>query len=185
MIDFFVAFFKKTFNFLKNSLEEEVWTPCDIPYIYIHFVAYLCDYQGQSNEKDIDFAKSNRLTNYLNETNNLEEDFKDNEGVNDHSNSIASPFSLRKDVSFSKETKDLKNKTGNNSIRIMKNELYIDENKFMVGNSTLNLIKSLYDFLLFIQLSPVNSTEIVAKIFELIKVKKTLKNIMINLISLK
>ena len=160
-------------NSLKSSLEDEIWAPCDIPYIYLHFIANLCDFQVINSEKDslgLDLSKSNRLSNYFNETNNFDEDQKENE-QSDFINNVGSPFSLRKDVSFTKEAKELKNKIGNNSIRIMKNELYIDENKFMVGDSALNLIKSLYDLLLFLQLSPMNSNEIVAKIFELIKVK--------------
>ncbi len=175
-IVFFAAFFKKTLNSLKFSLEDEIWAPCDIPYIYQHFIANLCDFQGLNCEKDslgLDLAKSNRLTNYFNETNNFDEDQKENEQI-DFNNNGSSPFSLRKDVSFTKEANELKKTNGSNLIRIMKNELYIDENKFMVGDSTLNLIKSLYDLLLFLQLSPINSNEIVAKIFEIIKVYKNL-----------
>ena len=159
------AFYKKTFNTLRNSLENENWTPCDVPYIFIHFIAFVCDFQYQSTEKEkeaLDFAKSQRLSG-LNDTNNFEEEQKSPENYN-------SPFSLRKDLSFTREAQEFKNKTGNNSIRIMKNELYIDDNKFMVGTSTLNLIKNLYDLLLFIQMSPANSNETISKIFALIQV---------------
>lgn len=168
LLDFFSAFFKKSLNSLRTSMENETWTPCDVPYIFIHYIAFVCDFQTQNNEKDalgLEFVKSNRLSNYLNETNNFEEDQKSND-----QNENISPFSLKKDISFTREAQEYKNKTGNNSIRIMKNELYIDENKFMLGTSTLNLIKSLYDFLIFMQISPVNSNETVIKIFELIKV---------------
>lgn len=104
----------------------------------------------------------------MNDTNNFDEDQKENDQT-EYNNS---PFSIRKELSFSREAKELKNQIGNNSIRIMKNELFIDENKFMAGNSTLFFIKSLYDLLLFIQMSPINSNDIVGKIFELIKVDK-------------
>lgn len=131
---------------MKTSLENESWVPCDIPYIYMHFIAFLCDFQTQNCEKD---TKTNRITNYLNETNNFEE---------------GKEFDFEENLSFSLS------KSQENAVKIMKNELFIEENRFMLGNSTLILIKSLYDLLLIIQISPKNAAETVTKIFELIKV---------------
>lgn len=144
--------------------------PCDIPYIFIHFLAFLCDCQDQAQERalDLGFARSQRLSNYLNDTNNFEEELKSNDC--NEANSNASPFSLRKEINFTKEAQELKSRVGNNAIRIMKNELFIDENRFMLGSSTLALVKDLYDFMQLMQMSGENGREIVQKIFELIKV---------------
>ena len=85
----------------------------------------------------------------MNETNNFEE---------------GKEFDFEENLSFSLS------KSQENAVKIMKNELFIEENRFMLGNSTLILIKSLYDLLLIIQISPKNAAETVTKIFELIKV---------------
>lgn len=145
---FLQAFYKKTLNTVKASLENENWIPCDIPYLYLHFLAVLCDYLLPQPQYSKD---TNRLTNYLNETINFDEDKEGMDPLN------SSPFSLRKE--FAREI----------PIKIMKNEIFIENEKFMLGNSTLNLIKSLFELLQFIEISPINATETVAKIFELIK----------------
>lgn len=170
---------KEKTNNLKTSLEEEFWIPMDIPYQYINIISYIAnerelykEYENIENTEGVlnsnKFLFSTPSKNEKDEE-NLEEKSKNkqNNGILDEEE-LDSPLPLN--TPNKQEYKELKAKIGEKLVKIMKNELYIDKKRFFLTNSSLLLLKIIYDYLHLVEYFPSNSQEAASKLFEVIRV---------------
>ena len=117
-----------------------------------------------------------RKNNEINQNLNNIEDFKKDGILKEEE--LDSPLLLANKIEKSKiDYKELKMKIGENLVKIMKNELYVDKKKFFLTSSALLLLKIIYDYLHIVEYFPSIAYDSVVKLFEIVKVIKTKKKI--------
>lgn len=165
---------------LRQALEEESWQPADIPYSYLTFFNLFFDPTHNMNEEDVNQTQaanevlqssrpsyrgmlSTQITSELNDN--------DSDGLDDES------ISPEKGV-LDEEGKSSRKENGKNQaiqneasvVKILKNELYIEDKRYRLTSSVLMLIKIIYDYLHLAQKFKGISMECILKIIEIIKV---------------
>lgn len=191
---FISIYSKDRSNTLRQCLEEEIWAPMDIPYQYINIISYIADekelYKEYDNvESTEEFLQSNKFnfctpqkTEIKNEESKNNEETKNNEESKNNEEikkkdgvlleaELDSPLvPINSLMTPGQEYKELKVKLGENLVKIMKNELYVDKKKFFLTNSLLLFLKMIYDYLHLVEYFPTNAYEAATKLFDAIKV---------------
>ena len=161
---------------LKTVIEEDNWQPADIPYSYLAFFNLFFDpaYDMQSDTREeTDYTEellrssrpsyrgvlSPQLTD-LDQTNesvmlDLDTESPEKTGRDEESKNSASPKKPSNETSI---------------VKIMKNELYIEQKRYKLTHSALLLIKIIYDYLHLGQKYKGISMECVLKVIEIMKV---------------
>lgn len=177
---FITIYSKDKRNNLKQCLEEEVWLPMDIPYQYINIISFIANenelYKEYENVEDTEEMLQNHRFSFT--PKKQSEESKNPEEINEKKrksgvlldDELDSPL-VQANTTFNQEYKELKVKIGENLVKIMKNELYVDKKKFFLTNSLLLLLKMIYDYLHLVEYFPANSIEASTKLFEVIKVR--------------
>ena len=175
---FISIYSKEKTNNLKQCLEEEFWGPMDIPYQYINIISYIAnenelykEYDNVENTEEIlQFNKFNFNSPHKREESKQTDE---NEKIKDGAlleDELDSPIVQANSYS-GQEFKELKVRIGENLVKIMKNELYVDKKKFFLTSSSLLLLKMIYDYLHLVEYFPNNASEAATKLFEVIKVR--------------
>ena len=178
---FISIYSKEKTNNLKISLEDEYWLPMDIPYQYINIISYVAnenelykEYDNVENTEEILqtnkflFGTPQKSEEAKYNEENAEENKESNGGL--LGEELDSPL-IPNPNSSNHEYKELKAKIGENLVKIMKNELYVDKKKFFLTSSSLLLLKMIYDYLHLVEYFPTNATEAATKLYEVIKVR--------------
>lgn len=170
---------KEKTNNLKVSLEDEIWAPMDIPYQYINIISYIAnekelykEYENVENTEELLHSNKFILLTPIKEK--IDDNMEYNQNLTKEKNAglleDENDSPLLVNSSMNQEYKELKVKIGENLVKIMKNELYVDKKKYFLTNSSLLLLKIIYDYLHLIEYFPSNSQEASSKLFEIIRV---------------
>ena len=178
LLDFIENYHKLKMTSLKTSIEQENWQPADIPYSYLTCLNLFFDPShemqtstGAETEAAEELLKSSRPSYRNMLTPQLNDLDQTHDSGEEDTDSPSKPF---RDEESKGGDKHKKGDGDQGLVKIMKNELYIEQKKYRLTSSALLLVRIIYDYLHLGQKFKGVSMECVLKVIEIIKVTSSL-----------